>query len=322
MKMSSEPILSVVVPVYNEAAGLSQLYDALVAVLGKLSLPYELIFVDDGSVDQSVQVVADLRQRDTRVKLVKLTRNFGKEIATTAGIHMARGKAIMTLDADGQHPVGRIPDFVAAWQGGAKVVVGIRTANQHEGFTKRYGSKLFYAFFNRFVGAKLVPGATDYRLIDQSVQRDFKQITERNRITRGLIDWLGYGPTYLSFAALPRTTGTAGYSFTKLVKLAVDSVVSLSISPLYVTAYIGAVVLPVSALLGLGMTLNALLRDPLHLRATGGAYVIVLILFLIGVLLVSQGIIGLYLSHIHTETQNRPLYIVDKEQSEGVVWSK
>jgi dolichol-phosphate mannosyltransferase len=227
----------------------------------------------------------------------------------------------LTLDADGQHPVARIAEFVRAWQNGAKVVVGIRTSNQREGALKRYGSKVFYTLFNRFAGANLVPGATDFRLIDRTVQQDFKRITERNRITRGLIDWLGYTPVYVEFAALPRTAGQPTYSFAKLLKLAIDSVVSLSISPLYITVYIGAVVLPLSVLLGLGMVMNALVGDPLHLRATGGAYLSVFVLFLIGILLVSQGIIGLYLSHIHTETQNRPLYVVDKAASKGMTWN-
>lgn len=318
MKKSSELTLSVVVPVYNEAGYLPSLHQSLARVLPAAAPDYEIIFVDDGSHDASARVIRDLCRADPHVRLLKLTRNFGKEVATTAGIHLAEGNAILTLDADGQHPVERIGDFVAAWRKGAKVVVGVRTANRREGLVKRYGSKLFYSVVNRLADTKLVPGATDYRLIDQTVQREFKRITERNRITRGLIDWLGYRPVYITFAALPRTSGTAGYSFNKLVKLAIDSVVSLSISPLYITAYIGAVVLPASLLLGLGMLLDAALGDPLKLHATGGAYVLVLVLFLIGILLVSQGIIGLYLSHIHAETQNRPLYIIDRESSKGL----
>jgi glycosyltransferase involved in cell wall biosynthesis len=312
MSKRADPVLSVVVPVYNEADNLVRLHQSLSLVLGKIGLSYELLFVDDGSSDQSVRTVLNLEHKDDHIRLIKLTRNFGKEIAVTAGMHMAVGKAVITLDADGQHPVELIPEFVAAWRQGAKVVIGFRTANQKEGLVKRYGSKLFYGIFNKLTGAGLLGGATDFRLIDQAVQRDFNRITERNRVTRGLIDWLGYEPTYIKFVANARTAGTAGYSFGKLVKLSIDIVVSQSISPLYLTAYIGAVVLPVSALLGIGMLGNALLQDPLGLHATGSAYLIVFMLFLIGILLVSQGIIGLYLSHIHAETQNRPLYLIDE----------
>lgn len=310
------PVLSIVVPVYNEAENITRLYESLTSVLAKVALPYELVLVDDGSKDASVAEIQKLRAKDYRVRLIKLTRNFGKEIAVTAGVHAATGEAILTLDADGQYPPEIIPDFVTAWQQGAKVVIGVRTSYEREGIAKRYGSKLFYWIINKIVGASLSPNATDYRLIDKVVQREFNKITERNRITRGLIQWLGYEPVYVPFAVQARTAGSAVYSIPKLTKLAIDSVVSLSISPLYVTAYIGAVVLPGSLLLALGMVGNALLGDPLGLHATGGAYLTVFILFLIGILLVSQGIIGLYLSHIHTETQNRPLYVVDTDETE------
>ncbi len=164
-------------------------------------------------------------------------------------------------------------------------------------------------------GVTLEPDTSDFRLIDKAVQAEFNRISEHNRITRGLIDWLGYERHYVAYDEKARADGNAGYSTRKLFKLAIDSMVSLSISPLYITAYIGAIVLPLATALGLAMVVNFLLRDPLHIHATGGAYLVVLLLFLIGVLLVSQGIIGLYLSHIHTETQNRPLYVIDNENA-------
>jgi dolichol-phosphate mannosyltransferase len=241
-------------------------------------------------------------------------------MATTAGLHKAGGQAIIMLDADGQHPVERIPAFVECWQHGAKVVVGQRTARRAN-VVKRVGSKLFYGIFRWVTGITMDPNTSDFRLIDKSVQAEFNRMTERNRITRGLIDWLGYARQYVSYEENARLVGTSPQSFRKLFKLAVDSAISLSSSPLYLVAYMGAIVLPLSTILGVGMIVNFFLSDPLHLRATGGAYLIVLVLWLVGVLLVSQGIIGLYLSHIHTETKNRPLYIVDKEQSEGVSWN-
>ena len=301
---------------YNEAAGIAQFHHQLIAVLKDAPLIYEIIYVDDGSLDGTTAAITEFCESDAHVHLLRLTRNFGKEIATTAGIHAARGDAILTLDADGQHPVQTIPQFVAKWQHGAKVVLGMRTGRQAS-FMKRAGSKLFYKVFRRLTGIAMDPDASDFRLIDKSVQTEFNRMSEHNRITRGLIDWLGYDREYVPYEENPRLAGRSPYSFRKLFKLAVDSVISLSISPLYITAYIGAVVLPVATLLGLGMVANYLLSDPLDLHATGGAYIMVLILFLIGILLVSQGIIGLYLSHIHTETQNRPLYVVDKEHTKG-----
>lgn len=315
MTTQNHIVLSVVVPVYNESPGLLTFHDLLQAAVEQVYPDnYEIIYCDDGSRDGTADIIKRLVKANSRVSLIKLSRNFGKEIATTAGIHHARGQAIMTIDADGQHPVELIPQFIEQWKAGSRVVIGLRTANDQEGFVKRVGSKLFYKVFTRLTRIQLIPGSTDFRLIDRTVQRDFMRMTERNRITRGLIDWLGYERAYIEFTANPRLAGEASYSFKKLVKLAIDSMVSLSISPLYATAYIGAVVLPASLLIGLGMLVNLLLNDPIHLRATGSAYVMILLLFLVGVLLVSQGIIGLYLSHIHTETQNRPLYIIDGEQ--------
>jgi glycosyltransferase involved in cell wall biosynthesis len=316
MNTRSEPVLSVVVPVYNEAASLPRFLASLRAVLTSLDVAYEIIFVDDGSLDASARLITEFCAHDHHARLLKLTRNFGKEIATTAGIHVANGDAILMLDADGQHPVNAIPQFVNKWQCGAMVVVGKRSGRKAS-LVKRIRSKLFYGLFHLVAGVELDANASDFRLIDKRVQIEFNRMSERNRITRGLVDWLGYEREYVVYQENPRLAGNAAQSFRKLCKLAIDSAISLSISPLYITAYIGAVVLPLATLLGLGMLLNWGLHDPLHLHATGSAYLNVLVLWLIGVLLVSQGIIGLYLSHIHTETQNRPLYIVDEENSKG-----
>lgn len=320
MSRSHPYLLSVVVPVYNEADGLPAFHESLVRQLKQTTdKPYEIIYCNDGSTDRTAEGISKLRADNTNVKLISFSRNFGKEIATTAGIHAATGEAIITIDGDGQHPVELIPQFVERWQAGGKVVVGIwKRKNRQTGLAKRLGSRFFYSFFNRFTGVKMVPGSTDFRLIDHVVQRDFIRMTERSRITRGLIDWLGYKRDYIEFTANPRLAGEAGYSLSKLLKLAIDSAVSLSTSPLYIAMYIGIIVLPLSLLIGLGMAINAVFGDPLGLHATGSAYVIMIMLFLIGVLLVSQGIIGLYLSHIHTETQNRPLYIIDEQTSEGL----
>ena len=316
MTTTKHIVLSVVLPVYNEAASLPALHNELTHVLSNnVKQPYEIIYCDDGSNDDTLNVLRQLASQDKAVKVLRLARNFGKEIATTAGLQQATGEAILTLDADGQHPLDLIPEFYARWRAGSKVVVGLRTANDSEGWVKRAGSRWFYRLINRFSRVKLTPGATDFRLIDRQVQQDFNNLTERNRITRGLVDWLGYPQEYIAFTANPRQHGTASYSLTKLIKLAVDSLVSMSLVPLHITAYLGAVLLPVSGLLGIGMIIDKLAGDPLSLHATGSAYLIVLILFLLSIIMMSQGIIGLYVAHIHSETQNRPLYVIDREAS-------
>jgi dolichol-phosphate mannosyltransferase len=158
-----------------------------------------------------------------------------------------------------------------------------------------------------------VPDSTDFRLIDRQVREQFSALSERNRMTRGLIDWLGYTQAYVPFVVAKRAGGHRSYSFRKLAKLAVDSVISLSTSPLYIAAYAGVAIMLLAVLLGGGMLVNVMTGDPLALDAEGGAYVLVLLLFLVGLMLTSQGIIGLYLSHIHAETQNRPLYVIEEE---------
>lgn len=307
------PLLSIVVPVYNEANGINAFHRSLLKVLQPFDT-YEIVYVDDGSTDGSLQKLQAI-SKTPHAHLVRLSRNFGKEIATTAGLHAAHGQAIMMLDSDGQHPVELIPEFVKKWQAGAKVVIGLRTANQNEGLVKRWGSKLFYKLINTYSGFTMVPNTTDFRLIDREVQQAFNTMTERNRVTRGLIDWLGYERVYVPFKARARETDAPSYSFKKLFKLAIDTVISLSLSPLYISAWIGAVMLPLSFIIGAGMGIDVLLNDPLNLHLTGAAFALMLVLFLIGVLLVSQGIIGLYLSHIHTETKNRPLYVIDEVAS-------
>jgi glycosyltransferase involved in cell wall biosynthesis len=316
MNASHASLISIVVPLFNEREVLPAFDASLRKVLATMpDQRYEIIYCDDGSYDGTLAIVQALCVEHDDTRLLRLSRNFGKEVATTAGIHAAKGDAIIMIDGDGQHPVELLPKFIQKWREGNRVVVGVRTANQREGMVKRLGSRMFYAIFNKLSGIKLVPGSTDYRLIDQAVQRDFMQMTERNRITRGLIDWLGYERAFVHFKAHPRLSGNASYSLNKLSRLAIDSVISHTLTPLYVTAYIGAVILPLSVLLGLLMLLNAVFGDPLSLHVTGSAYVMVLLLFLVSVLMVSQGISGLYLSHIHAETQNRPLYIIDEKAS-------
>lgn len=310
--------LSYVIPAYNEGAGIAAFHRALMDVVERDPHHYghEIVFVNDGSTDNTLELLTSIAEKDDAVRVVSLSRNFGKEIALAAGIEAATGDAIITLDADGQFPVELIPEFITHWRdNGADVVVGIRTSNQKEGLVKRFGSKLFYRIVNALPDVRLVPGSTDFRLIDKSVQQDFVRLSERNRITRGLIDWLGYDQQYVHFQANARAQGESPQSFAKLFRLSIDSFISLSKFPLYFAAYLGAFLMPLSALLLISMIIDHAVGDPLNLRATGSAYIIVGLVGLIGILLASQGILGLYLSHIHAESQGRPLYIVNKKRS-------
>lgn len=315
----TQRLISIVVPVYNESKGLAIFHAHLLRTFETLSQTFEIIYCDDGSTDGSDIQIREWCSDDTRVKLVRLSRNFGKESALAAGIAAAKGEAIIMLDADGQHPVDRIPDFIAAWQAGAQVVIGIRTANKGEGSFKRLGSRLFYALFNKFSQQALVAGSTDFRLITRPVRAAFLELKENDRLTRGLIDWLGFERAYIRFTANARIHGKATYSRRKLIGLATNSFVSLTATPMYVFGYVGVIISIASFVLGTAILIEQLLlNDPLHWDFTGTAMLGVLIVFLVGLVLMSEGILSLYISRIHTQSKQRPLYIIDNERSEGL----
>jgi polyisoprenyl-phosphate glycosyltransferase len=318
--MSQKYLLSVVVPAYNEAEGLAAFHASLMEAVQKAAPDdYELIYVDDGSTDATAELVRQRRVVDQRIRLVKLSRNFGKENALAAGITAARGNAIIMLDADGQHPVELIPAFVEAWRDGAQVVVGVRTDNQGEGWFKRFGSHMFYKLYNGLTGERLVPKSTDFRLIDRAVQQAFLGLTETDRMTRALIDWLGFQRAFISYKANARTTGSAGYNRRKLIQLAMHSFVSFTSVPLYLFGYMGVLItLAAFVLGGTVMVEQILLGDPWGWKFTGTAALSILLLFLVGILLMSQGMLSLYISHIHSQSKRRPLYVIDYGGSAGV----
>lgn len=309
----STKLISIVSPVYNEAEGIAWFNDKLCSALKKIKgYSYEVIYVNDGSKDSSLEKLEVLKgQPGITIKVVDLSRNFGKEAALSAGIHEATGQAVLALDSDGQHPVEKISAFLQKWEAGSDVVIGIRVSNKNEGLIKRYGSKAFYALFNKITGTNLIPGSTDFRLIDERVVVEFRKLEERNRITRGLIDWLGFRREYVQFHADERQFGAAGYTFKKLMELAINTFVSLSAVPLFISGYLGLLFMGIGFVVGLFILIEQVfLGDPMRLAVTGTAMVSILITFLVGVILSAQGLIGLYLARLLDEGQRRPLYII------------
>jgi dolichol-phosphate mannosyltransferase len=195
-------------------------------------------------------------------------------------------------------------------------VVGLRQTNSKEGITKKWGSYIFYKTFNKITGQKIPPGSTDFRLIDRSVQEAFIALKDTDRITRGLIDWLGFKTSYISFKAKARQHGNAGYSFHKLVRLALNSYVGFSNTPLYFFGYLGTAISALSFILGLAIFIEQLLLgDPLSWKFTGTAMLAILIIFLVGIVLTAQGILAVYVSLMHNQTKQRPLFVVDVDNS-------
>lgn len=319
--MTREILLSIVVPVYNEADGIEEFHTRL--LLPNLSETtkgsYEIIYINDGSSDRTLDILQTIAHENEHIKVISLSRNFGKEVATSAGLKFASGQATIIMDADGQHPPALIPDFLAKWRAGAQVITGIRQENSREGFVKKWGSKLFYRLFNFISGVTITPGSTDYRLLDRAVRNEFIKLTEHNRITRGLIDWLGFRRDYIVFSAPPRLAGTPTYSPRKLVKLAMNSFISLSLRPLFMLGWVGLIITILSFCTGVLIFIEQfILADPLRLHFTGPALLGIFISFLVGLVIMSQGVLAVYLSHIHTHAQGRPLFIVDYSESIGI----
>lgn len=310
-------LISLVVPAYNESPGINQFNETLlIPALKKIGCEYEIIYVNDGSSDSTLSKLTKLASKNKRIRVVNLSRNFGKEIATTAGISVSKGDATVILDADGQHPPEMISAFIEKWHRGAQVVVGVRQSNEKEGIVKRIGSILFYKLFNRYSGAEIIPRSTDFRLIDSNVREAFLLFQERNRITRGLIDWLGFKRDYVEFSSPARIAGEASYKTSQLFKLALNSFVSLSLKPLEVLVGTGVVITLMALCVGVIVFIEQiLLNDPLKLAITGSAMLGIFITFLVGLVIMSQGVIAIYLAHIHTQTQDRPLFIIDHSSS-------
>jgi dolichol-phosphate mannosyltransferase len=308
------PLISIIVPVYNEADNLPVLYRELSQHSRALPYRFEMLFVDDGSKDDSVKVLDGFARKDHRVRLIRFSRNFGKEAAVTAGLHAARGNAALIMDADMQMPPSLMSQFITKWESGAEVVVGV-FKSRNLSVVKRWGAKLFYRIMKSISHTKITPNATDYRLLDRKVVNVFNQFTERNRITRGLIDWLGFDRQYIYFEQAPRKFGTPSYTFRKLVTLAVNSFTAYSLLPLRLAGYLGMLILTISIPGGLFLYLERYaLHDYLHLGTNGTTMLGVLTVIMVGVVLSCLGMISMYIAHIHAEVTNRPLYVVRPEE--------
>lgn len=308
-------MVSIVIPIYNEAPNVVPLYEKLTSIIRKLPQRFELIFVDDGSRDGSAKKLRAVAKRDKNARVLELARNFGKEIAVTAGIHAAKGDAAVIMDADLQHPPELLPQFLDEWKKGADVVVGVKRYGRDESWFKRTSSKLFYALLGSVSNAQITPHASDFRLINRKVIETFKEFTERNRMTRGLIDWTGFNRHYIYFEVPPRLHGEASYSYRKLFGLAMNSLTAYSLLPLRFASWMGWAILLLSTALGLFVLVEKfLLGDPMHLAITGTALLAIMLLFLIGVVLICLGFVAMYIARIHEEVINRPLYIVKSEQ--------
>lgn len=314
MQQSPSQLISLVIPVYNEANNLRPLQAEIHRVTSKLPFDFEVIFVDDGSKDDSVAILDELAEKFKNIRIIQFARNFGKEAAVTAGLHATKGEAAIIMDADMQMPPKHMGEFLKKWEEGAEVVVGV-FASRDMALVRRTGAKIFYKIMD-VIGhskVKITPHATDYRLLDREVVDIFNGFTERNRITRGLIDWVGFDRDYVHFKQAPRLHGKPTYRFKDLISLAINSFTSYSLVPLKLAGYLGIFILAVSIPLGIALyLLRFVLGNPWNWNITATTFLAVLILGLVGIILACLGLISLYIGNMQAESLGRPLYIARK----------
>jgi dolichol-phosphate mannosyltransferase len=302
----ARPDLSIVVPVYDEEDNIPSLYARLTAVLAGTGLCYEIVLVDDGSQDASLQLMHGLAAGDTQVVLVELARNFGQQVAISAGLDYTRGSAVITMDADLQDPPEVLPQFIAKWQEGYDVVYAIRQ-HRKEGLPKRAAYAAFYRLLQRTANVEIPLDAGDFCLMDRKVVNLLQSMPERNRFVRGIRSWVGLRQIGLPYERQTREAGQPKYTFGRLMLLALDGFISFSHAPLRVASILGFAISLVSLLLAAFYFVKRLTTG---LTPPGFATLVVAVFFLAGVQLVTLGVIGEYVGRIFDEVKQRPLYVV------------
>lgn len=307
--MGQTPELSVVVPAYNEAGALPAFHAALTAVLRGLRVTYEVVFVDDGSDDGTAAVLAGLQREDPAVSVVELSRNFGQQAALSAGLELSRGAAVVTMDADLQHDPAVLPEMVRLWRGGAAVVNAVRRDDPGAGAAKRVTSLLFYRLMSLLSDTPITADSPDFRLLDRKAVDALCSMRESHRFLRGMVGWLGFRQATVPFSPRARQGGAPGYTWGRMLRFAMDGIVSFSIRPLRLALWLGLAVLGLTTCYGL-YVLVLLFVDAALVK--GWTSLVVMVMFLGAGQLVLLGIIGEYIGRIYEQVKGRPLYVVSE----------
>jgi len=299
--------LSVVIPVFNEAGNLAPLMARLSASLEKETPNWEVVFIDDGSRDASMQVIRELHAAEPRVRAVSFSRNFGKEVAIAAGLDAAQGDAVIIMDADLQHPPEIVHDFVDRWREGYAVVYAQRRNRAYEGALKRGFSRLFYRIFAALGETQLFEEAGDFQLFDRKAVDALRLLGERARFSKGLYSWIGFKSIGVPFEVGDRLHGKSSYNYRKLLRFAWDGIASFTTVPLRIWTYLGFLISLIAIVTGIYFMLEALF---VGVKTPGFPTLIIAVTLLAGVQLMSLGMIGEYVGRIFAEVKRRPLYIV------------
>lgn len=300
--------LTVIIAAFNEQDAVPAMHERLAAVLGALDLDTHVLYVDDGSRDQTWAVLESIAAHDPRVGLLRLSRNFGKELALTAGLdHAGDCDAVIVLDADGQDPPELIPQFVAKWREGFDMVYGTRIARDGETWLKRITAAAFYRLMSRLSHTPIPRDTGDFRLLSRPVLDALRQLRERRRFMKGLFAWVGYRQCAIGYHRQPRLAGRSAFSYWRLWNFALDGITSFSTAPLRVATYIGVMTALVAFVFGVWIIAKTLIYGD---AVPGYPSLMTVVLFLGGVQLIALGLIGEYLGRLYEEAKQRPLYLV------------
>jgi polyisoprenyl-phosphate glycosyltransferase len=310
----SQKLLSIIIPVLNEAGNLDALIDRVSGVLGQLPEAWEIVFVDDGSTDGTLSALRAINTRDPRIKAVSFSRNFGKELAIAAGLSYVRGDAAIIMDADLQHPPEVALQFVAKWREGYDIVYGDRIDRNTDGPFRKLYAKLFYRLFNFLSRSDIPSGAGDFRLLDRKAIDAMNRFKETSRFNKGLYSWIGFKSIGVPYQVADRKVGYTKWSFHKLIQFAIDGLTSFSTLPLRVWSLLGLAI----SLLAIAYATVILVRTLVYGADTPGfPSIIISVMLLAGVQLISLGVLGEYLGRVYEEVKARPLFLVAEEVGIG-----
>ena len=306
-------MLSVIIPAYNEEQMIETAAGRVGDILGNAGIEYELVFVDDGSSDGTWEMIKSVAVRTncggiSRVRGLHFSRNFGKEAAMFAGLAQASGDAVAVMDCDLQHPPEKLPEMYKLWQEGYEVIEGIKESRGEESDVHKYASKLFYKLISSSSGMDMTD-SSDFKMLDRKVVDTLNSLTEKNVFFRALSFWSGYRRTTVTYRVAERTAGASKWSTGKLIKYAVNNITSFTSLPLTIITIFGIITLAISVLMGL----TTLLQKIYGVSATGFTTVILLILFIGSLIMISLGIIGIYISKIYDEVKGRPRYVISEK---------
>jgi dolichol-phosphate mannosyltransferase len=303
----ARPRFSVVVPLRDEQEVLPALAQRLAGVLDALKGAWEVVLVDDGSSDGTYGLAVELHGRDPRFKIIRLSRGFGHQVALSAGLDVARGDAVVTMDGDLQHPPEVIPELVAAWEAGNEIVYAVMEERRGESRFKDWTARRFYRVLGRLADIDVPAGAGDFRLVDRNALAAVRAMRESNRYLRGMFSWVGFRQTGVPYASPPRTAGRTKYSTLRMLRFATDAVVGFSNRPLRLGLNVGFVVSIASIVFGLSAVISKIAGV---FVVPGWTSIMVLVGIVGGIQLIVLGVIGEYISHIFDEVKRRPLYVV------------